>query len=156
MSNAKEEKRKPNDEALSNLVSMEDEWEPKGLCGLSNMGNTCYMNAAIQSLSNCTPLAQFFLKCDTFIKPSASIRTSVSDDYCKLMKVIWGVKRKRYTAPIELSRSVKAVYAQFRGYSQQDSQEFLRCLMDRLHLELKRPIMDFPLKQNQCNLKRIS
>jgi len=62
MSNAKEEKRKPNDEALSNLVSMEDEWEPKGLCGLSNMGNTCYMNAAIQSLSNCTPLAQFFFE----------------------------------------------------------------------------------------------
>jgi len=154
MSNAKEEKRKPNDEALSNLVSMEDEWEPKGRCGLSNMGNTCYMNAAIQSLSNCTPLAQFFLKCDTFIKPSASIRTSVSDDYCKLMKVIWGVKRKRYTAPIELSRSVRAVYAQFRGYSQQDSQEFLRCLMDRLHLELKRPIMDFPLKQNQMQFKK--
>jgi ubiquitin C-terminal hydrolase len=32
-----------------------------GLCGLSNLGNTCFMNSAIQCMSNVSPLTEYFL-----------------------------------------------------------------------------------------------
>lgn len=136
------------------LEVVEDELRPKGLCGLTNMGNTCYMNSAIQSLSNCTPLTQFFLKCDSFIKPNESGKASVALEYSRVMKHIWGLDRPRHVSPVGLARSVRLVHAQFRGYAQQDSQEFLRCLMDRLHFELKRPVMSFESKQGRVHSKR--
>eukprot|EP00112_Aurelia_sp_Birch-Aquarium-sp1_P006936 Seg1757.2 transcript_id=Seg1757.2/GoldUCD/mRNA.D3Y31 product="Ubiquitin carboxyl-terminal hydrolase 20" protein_id=Seg1757.2/GoldUCD/D3Y31 len=128
--------------------------KPRGLPGLSNMGNTCYMNSALQSLSNCTPLTQFFLKCQPFVQGNENGKTSVSVEYCKLMHNIWGRERLRVITPSALARSVRLVYGQFRGYAQQDSQEFLRCIMDRLHDELKRPVMKFPSKRNQTSKRK--
>ncbi|XP_058890948.1 ubiquitin carboxyl-terminal hydrolase 33-like isoform X5 [Acipenser ruthenus] len=113
----------------------EDEFRTRGLTGLKNIGNTCYMNAALQALSNCPPLTQFFVDCGGLVRTDK--KPALCKSYQKLVSDIWHKNRPGYVVPTNLFQGIKAVNPMFRGYSQQDSQEFLRCLMDQLHEELK-------------------
>lgn len=118
----------------------EDEnMKPRGLTGLQNLGNTCYLNAAIQALSNCPPLTRFFLDCSAYVRPERS--PMLSKNYMRLVNEIWHKKRPSYVIPNGVVTGIKVVHPMFRGYSQQDAQEFLRCFMDQIHEELKQPLV---------------
>ncbi|XP_056668511.1 ubiquitin carboxyl-terminal hydrolase 20 isoform X2 [Monodelphis domestica] len=118
--------------------SEDDDLKPRGLTGLKNLGNSCYMNAALQALSNCPPLTQFFLECGGLVRTDK--KPALCKSYQKLVSEVWHKKRPSYVVPTSLSHGIKLVNPMFRGYAQQDTQEFLRCLMDQLHEELKEPV----------------
>ncbi|CAL8278672.1 unnamed protein product [Merluccius merluccius] len=120
--------------------SEEDELKPRGLTGMKNIGNSCYMNAALQALSNCPPLTQFFLDCSGLVRTDK--KPALCKSYYKLISELWHKKRPSYVVPTSLSHGIKLVNPMFRGYAQQDTQEFLRCLMDQLHEELKEPLSE--------------
>uniref|UniRef100_A0A8B9KBL7 Ubiquitin carboxyl-terminal hydrolase 20 n=1 Tax=Astyanax mexicanus TaxID=7994 RepID=A0A8B9KBL7_ASTMX len=120
--------------------SEEDELKPRGLTGMKNIGNSCYMNAALQALSNCPPLTQFFLDCSGLVRTDK--KPALCKSYQKLISELWHKKRPSYVVPTSLFHGIKLVNPMFRGYAQQDTQEFLRCLMDQLHEELKEPFAD--------------
>lgn len=120
--------------------SEEDELKPRGLTGMKNIGNSCYMNAALQALSNCPPLTQFFLDCSGLVRTDK--KPALCKSYQKLISELWHKKRPSYVVPTTLFHGIKLVNPMFRGYAQQDTQEFLRCLMDQLHEELKEPLFD--------------
>uniref|UniRef100_A0A4W5JF05 Ubiquitin carboxyl-terminal hydrolase n=1 Tax=Hucho hucho TaxID=62062 RepID=A0A4W5JF05_9TELE len=120
--------------------SEEDELKPRGLTGMKNIGNSCYMNAALQALSNCPPLTQFFLDCSGLVRTDK--KPALCKSYQKLISELWHKKRPSYVVPTSLSQGIKLVNPMFRGYAQQDTQEFLRCLMDQLHEELKEPLSE--------------
>ncbi|XP_046695051.1 ubiquitin carboxyl-terminal hydrolase 20 isoform X3 [Silurus meridionalis] len=121
--------------------SEEDEFKPRGLTGMKNIGNSCYMNAALQALSNCPPLTQFFLDCSGLVRTDK--KPALCKSYQKLISELWHKKRPSYVVPTSLFHGIKLVNPMFRGYAQQDTQEFLRCLMDQLHEELKEPFIDY-------------
>uniref|UniRef100_A0A452RTU3 Ubiquitin carboxyl-terminal hydrolase n=1 Tax=Ursus americanus TaxID=9643 RepID=A0A452RTU3_URSAM len=102
--------------------SEDDDLKPRGLTGMKNLGNSCYMNAALQALSNCPPLTQFFLECGGLVRTDK--KPALCKSYQKLVSEVWH-RRRRLGPGIFLS----------------DTQEFLRCLMDQLHEELKEPVV---------------
>ena len=108
------------------------ESKPRGLTGLQNLGNSCYMNAALQSLSNCPQLTRFMLDCQSYIR-----KPGIARSYCRLIKEIWDNRRPSYVVPTGIAHGIKSIFPLFRGYTQQDAQEFLRCFLDQLHEELK-------------------
>ncbi|XP_028163916.1 ubiquitin carboxyl-terminal hydrolase 20 isoform X2 [Ostrinia furnacalis] len=116
---------------------------PAGLVGLQNMGNTCYMNAALQALSNTAPLTSYFLECAAAVSVlAADKKPGLSRAYQKLIKEMWSRKTRGYVVPNGILYGIRNVHPMFRGYHQHDTQEFLRCFMDQLHEELKEPVWD--------------
>ncbi|XP_042191227.1 ubiquitin carboxyl-terminal hydrolase 33 [Callorhinchus milii] len=124
-----------------------DDMKTRGLTGLKNIGNTCYLNAALQALSNCPPLTMFFLDCGGLVQTDK--KPALSKSYQKLIAEIWHKNRPSYVVPTSLFQGIKTVNPMFRGYSQQDAQEFLRCLMDQLHEELKEQVIE-QVEDSQC------
>ena len=113
----------------------------KGATGLQNLGNTCYMNSAIQCLSHTTELTQYFLK-KLYVKEfnkNNVLGTGgyLANYYGELMSELWE-EGNRSVSAWNLKRVIARFGRQFNGYEQHDSQEFLNYLLDGLHEDLNR------------------
>uniref|UniRef100_A0A7N8X215 Ubiquitin carboxyl-terminal hydrolase n=1 Tax=Mastacembelus armatus TaxID=205130 RepID=A0A7N8X215_9TELE len=115
--------------------------ERSGLCGLSNLGNTCFMNSAVQCLSNIPPLTEYFLK-DKYTDElnednPLGMKGEIARAYAELIKQLWSGKYS-YVTPRPFKTQVGRFAPQFSGYQQQDSHELLAFLLDGLHEDLNR------------------
>uniref|UniRef100_A0A674MNI1 Ubiquitin carboxyl-terminal hydrolase n=1 Tax=Takifugu rubripes TaxID=31033 RepID=A0A674MNI1_TAKRU len=124
----------------SSSGSRESQSHP-GLCGLSNLGNTCFMNSALQCLSNASPLTEYFLndqyEAEINRENPLGMRGEIAEAYADLVKQMW-LSRSSYVAPRSFKTQVGRFAPQFSGYQQQDSQELLAFLLDGLHEDLNR------------------
>eukprot|EP00756_Hemistasia_phaeocysticola_P008123 Hpha_TRINITY_DN14506_c0_g1::TRINITY_DN14506_c0_g1_i1::g.47009::m.47009/K11839/USP8, UBP5; ubiquitin carboxyl-terminal hydrolase 8 len=112
-----------------------------GMCGLSNIGNTCYMNSALQCLSATTRFRQFFISGEytSHVNKYNKLGTEgrLANKFGELLNELWS-GRAQSVKPKDFKKVLGDCNDQFRGWAQEDSQELLSYLMDMLHEDLNR------------------
>ena len=123
-----------------------------GLIGLNNLGNTCFMNSALQCIRHVTPLTRYFLsqRYQEDLNNSNPLGTGgkLAATYAELLKELWMRNTASSVSPTALKRAIALFAPRFAGYLQHDAQEFLAYLLDGLHEDLNRikkaPYVVFP------------
>ncbi|KAI9474762.1 hypothetical protein BX667DRAFT_463197, partial [Coemansia mojavensis] len=119
--------------------------------GLNNLGNTCFMNSALQCLGHFSDLTQYFVsnvyRVELNRDNPLGMKGAVASAYGRLVKAMWDIERGAY-APRMFKQTVAQWAPQFRGYNQQDAPEFLAFLLDGMHEDLnriiKKPYIEVP------------
>ncbi|KAI9711114.1 MAG: CSN-associated deubiquitinating enzyme Ubp12 [Chrysothrix sp. TS-e1954] len=108
--------------------------------GLQNLGNTCYMNSALQCIRSVKELSLYFL--------AGRFNDELNADnplghHGQIAKAYAGLvtsmhEQGKSFSPRVFKNALGRAQPLFSGYAQQDSQEFLGFLIDGLHEDLNR------------------
>lgn len=126
-----------------------------GLCGLSNIGNTCFMNTAIQCLSNLPLFTSFFLTKEY----SRWINTRNKLGYKGEMARLWyGLvndlfSEKKVIKAYNFKSALGKLTNKFVDFEEQDTAEFVNMVLDCLHEDLKMSVDVFEKVSGMFNFK---
>ncbi|KAL1525979.1 hypothetical protein AB1Y20_020805 [Prymnesium parvum] len=125
---------------LDTVVDTSTPGQP-GVVGLTNLGNTCFMNSMLQCLGNVRPLREFFLSksYERDLNENNPLGTGgeLASAFASLLHLMW-----QNNGSVIAPRSFKSILGhhapQFSGYSQHDSQELCNYVLDKLHEDVNR------------------
>jgi ubiquitin carboxyl-terminal hydrolase 8 len=134
--------------------------QEKGVTGILNMRNTCYMNAALQAIRHNTELSAFFLenKHEQWVdRKPGSTKVELVKGYADLLRALWSGSRPAYVRPEGFLQCMhpaarEAGFDHFTVPLQHDSHEFITFFLDQLHegmaeevnIEITRPPASSP------------
>lgn len=115
--------------------------EGPGVCGLENIGNTCFFNSGIQCLVHTRRLVSYIMTNKYYHDINRSnpigMHGELAEAFANLTKKIWS-GRFNSIRPDEMKNVIGRFAPQFSGYGQQDSHELITFMLDGIHEDLNR------------------
>jgi len=118
-------------------------YENKGLSGLANLGNTCYINSCMQILSHTYELNNFLEKGEYKNKLNRKADSLLLIEWDNLRQMMWN--KNCIISPGKFIKTVQNISKyknndMFVGFSQNDVSEFLLFIVNCFHTALSREI----------------
>eukprot|EP01119_Soliformovum_irregulare_P007764 TRINITY_DN2025_c0_g1_i3.p1 TRINITY_DN2025_c0_g1~~TRINITY_DN2025_c0_g1_i3.p1 ORF type:complete len:941 (+),score=341.09 TRINITY_DN2025_c0_g1_i3:46-2823(+) len=129
-------------ELRNNLVDEEGAPTVPGAVGIVDMGNTSYMNAALQCLMHISEFRGYFtgdFSKDINMKNQLGMKGELANALGDLVQLFYSGKVTK-TAPLKFKAVFGKSAPQFSGAARQDIMEFLTFLLNGVHEDLKKVI----------------
>ncbi|KAJ4709081.1 Ubiquitinyl hydrolase 1 [Melia azedarach] len=113
---------------------------PRGLRGLNNLGNTCFMNSVLQALFHTPPLRNYFLSDRHnryYCQSKNGVKMCLACDMDAMFSAVFSGDRTPYS-PAKFLHSWWQHAANLASYEQQDAHEFFISMLDGIHEKVEK------------------
>ena len=123
------------------MYTLENMEKSKGVAGLYNLGNTCYMNCSLQCLSNTKDLTKYFI--NNNFQNEINLQTTFGSNgvlvksYSDLLNLLWFSKFIKINPSFFRMAFCMSTH-KFMNNNQQDAMDFILILLNYLHEDLNR------------------
>ncbi|EEB08283.2 ubiquitin carboxy terminal hydrolase Ubp4 [Schizosaccharomyces japonicus yFS275] len=119
--------------------------------GLTNLGNSCYMNSILQCCFACSPFVSLFIDGQALrsLNQNNPLGTGgkLTTAFTSLSHQVRALQGQGVCSPKDFLANVCSIYSEFDTASQHDAQEFLNFFLDSLHEDLNSSAGKAPLPE---------